>query len=81
MASAADSIEDRVIATVAAQMRVAESAITLETSFIDDLGVGSLDTAELVMAFEDEFELAIPSDEAQRLETVGEAIDYIAAHV
>ena len=54
--------------------------INLGTSFINDLGADSLDTVELVMEFEDEFELSIPDEEAEKIQTVGQAIDYIKEH-
>ena len=54
------------------------SEITLETSFVHDLNADSLDTVELVMKFEDEFELSIPDEEAEKIQTVGQAVDYIS---
>ena len=76
----ADSIEDKVIEIVAEQMSVDKSEITRETSFVNDLNADSLDTVELVMEFEDEFELSIPDEEAEKIQTVGQAIDYIVEH-
>lgn len=66
---------------VADKLSISESQITEEASFIDDLGADSLDTVELVMALEDEFDLDIPDEEAEKLTTVGKAIDYVLANV
>ena len=74
------SIEQRVKAIVAEQLGVKEEEVTNESSFVDDLGADSLDTVELVMEFEDEFELSIPDEEAEKIQTVGQAIDYIKEH-
>ena len=74
----AEDIEAKVIEIVAEQMNVDKSEITRETSFVNDLNADSLDTVELVMEFEDAFELSIPDEEAEKIQTVGEAIDYIA---
>lgn len=76
----ADGIEDKVIEIVSDQMGVDKSEITRETSFVNDLNADSLDTVELVMEFEDEFELSIPDEEAEKIQTVGQAIDYIKEH-
>ena len=76
----ADSIADRVIDIVAAQMRVEDGTITLDTSFVNDLHIDSLDTVELLAAIEEEFPLTIPNDKITALETVGELIDYITDH-
>ena len=70
-------IESRVIEIVSEQMGVDKSEITRETSFINDLNADSLDTVELVMEFEDEFDMSIPDEEAEKIQTVGAAIDYI----
>jgi len=72
-----ESIEEKVIEIVAEQMGVDKSEITRETSFVNDLNADSLDTVELVMEFEDEFELSIPDEEAEKIQTVGQAIDHI----
>jgi acyl carrier protein len=72
-----NSIEDRVKRIVCDQMGAAPEKITTETSFINDLGADSLDTVELVMEFEDEFEISIPDEDAEKIQTVGAAIDYI----
>ncbi len=71
------AIEAKVIEIVSEQMGVDKSEITRETSFINDLNADSLDTVELVMEFEDEFDLSIPDEEAEKIQTVGAAIDYI----
>ena len=75
-----DEIESKVIEIVAEQMGRDKSEITRETSFVNDLNADSLDTVELVMEFEDEFDLSIPDEEAEKIQTVGQAIDYIKEH-
>ncbi len=70
-------IENRVIAIISEQMGVEKSEISRETSFINDLNADSLDTVELVMEFEDEFDMSIPDEEAEKIQTVGAAVDYI----
>ncbi len=72
-----DEIEQKVIDIVAEQMGVDKAEITRDTSFVNDLNADSLDTVELVMEFEDEFEMSIPDEEAEKIQTVGQAIDYI----
>lgn len=62
------------------QLGVDESEITMEASFIDDLGADSLDIVELIMALEEEFDLEIPDKEAEKITTVGDAVEYIKAH-
>jgi acyl carrier protein len=74
-------IEQRVKKIVAEQLGVAEADIKNESSFVDDLGADSLDTVELVMALEDEFEMEIPDEQAEKITTVQQAIDYAKAHV
>ena len=76
-----DEIKSKVIDIVAEQMGVDKGEINDETHFINDLNADSLDTVELVMEFEDEFETSIPDDEAEKIQTVGQAIDYIVAHI
>lgn len=71
-------IEAKVIEIVSEQMGVDKSEVSRETSFINDLNADSLDTVELVMEFEDEFDMSIPDEEAEKIQTVGAAIDYIA---
>ncbi len=72
------AIEAKVVEIVSEQMGVDKGEITRETSFINDLNADSLDTVELVMEFEDEFDMSIPDEEAEKIQTVGAAIDYIA---
>lgn len=76
-----ENIEQRVRKIVAEQLGVNEAEIKAESSFVDDLGADSLDTVELVMALEEEFETEIPDDEAEKITTVQQAIDYITSHV
>ena len=77
----AEEIEDKVIEIVAEQMGVDKSEISRDTNFANDLNADSLDTVELVMEFEDEFETSIPDEEAEKIQTVGQAIEYIASHM
>lgn len=72
-----EAIEKRVIEIISEQMGADKSEITRETSFINDLNADSLDTVELVMEFEDEFDMSIPDEEAEKIQTVGAAVDYI----
>jgi acyl carrier protein len=74
-------IEQRVRKIVAEQLGVAEAEIKNEASFVDDLGADSLDTVELVMALEEEFECEIPDEEAEKITTVQQAINYVEAHL
>ncbi|MBL8439417.1 acyl carrier protein [Thauera sp.] len=76
-----ENIEQRVKKIVAEQLGVNESEIKTESSFVDDLGADSLDTVELVMALEEEFECEIPDEEAEKITTVQQAIDYVSAHL
>ncbi len=71
-------IEEKVIDIISEQMGADKSEITRETSFMNDLNADSLDTVELVMEFEDEFDTSIPDEEAEKIQTVGAAIDFIA---
>jgi acyl carrier protein len=71
------AIEQKIIEIISEQMGVDKSEITRETSFINDLNADSLDTVELVMEFEDEFDMSIPDEEAEKIQTVGAAVDYI----
>ncbi len=75
------SIEERVKKIICEQLGVKEDAATNKASFVDDLGADSLDTVELVMALEEEFECEIPDEEAEKITTVQEAIDYVEAHL
>lgn len=70
-------IEAKVIEIVAEQMGVDKAEISRDTSFVNDLNADSLDTVELVMEFEDEFETSIPDEEAEKIQTVGQAISFI----
>jgi acyl carrier protein len=71
------AIEKKVIEIISEQMGADKADITRETSFINDLNADSLDTVELVMEFEDEFDMSIPDEEAEKIQTVGAAVDYI----
>ncbi|MFV1969132.1 MAG: acyl carrier protein [Pirellulaceae bacterium] len=71
------SVSERVIDIVAEQLGVDKEKIAPETSFVNDLGADSLDTVELVMELEEEFDINIPDDAAEKIQTVGEAIDFI----
>lgn len=75
------SVEERVKKIVVEQLGVKEDEVTNESSFIDDLGADSLDTVELVMALEEEFKTEIPDEEAEKITTVQQAIDYITSHL
>jgi acyl carrier protein len=75
------TIEERVNKIIAEQLGVNESEITNESSFVDDLGADSLDTVELVMALEEEFGTEIPDEDAEKITTVQQAIDYIKSHI
>jgi len=75
------TIEERVKKIVVEQLGVKEDEVTNSASFVDDLGADSLDTVELVMALEEEFECEIPDEEAEKITSVQQAIDYIKAHV
>ncbi len=70
-------IQDKVIDIVCKQLGVAKEKVTLETSFVNDLGADSLDTVELVMEIEDAFDLNIPDEDAEKIQTVGDAVRYI----
>ncbi|HEY6874108.1 MAG TPA: acyl carrier protein [Geobacteraceae bacterium] len=74
------SIEKRVKEIVAEQLGVDESQVTNEASFMDDLGADSLDTVELVMALEEEFDIEISDENAEKIQTVQDAIDYLTEH-
>jgi acyl carrier protein len=75
-----EELENKVKAIVAEQLGVDLAEISRETSFVNDLNADSLDTVELVMEFEDEFDMSIPDEEAEKIQTVGQAIDFITAH-
>lgn len=72
-----ESVEERVMNIVCEQLGTSRDKISLETSFINDLGADSLDTVELVMEFEDEFQINIPDEDAEKIQTVGDAVKYI----
>jgi len=74
------SIEERVKKIVAEQLGVKEDQLNNEASFVDDLGADSLDTVELVMALEEEFDTEIPDEEAEKITTIQLAIDYVNSH-
>lgn len=76
-----NEIQEKVASIVADQMGVDKADLTRDTNFINDLNADSLDTVELVMEFEDEFETSIPDDQAEKIQTVGQAIDYIKEHL
>ncbi len=71
---------DKIKAIVVEQLGVDESEVTMEASFIDDLGADSLDLVELIMALEEEFDIEIPDEEAEKLKTVGDAVNYAKAN-
>lgn len=75
------SVDERVKKIVVEQLGVNESEVTNSASFVDDLGADSLDTVELVMALEEEFDCEIPDEEAEKITTVQQAIDYVNAHL
>ncbi len=76
-----DELLKKIKAIVSDKLSISEDQVTEEASFIDDLGADSLDTVELVMALEDEIKMDIPDEEAEKLTTVGKAMDYILTHL
>ena len=74
------SVEERVKQIIVEQLGVDEAEVTPKASFVDDLGADSLDTVELVMAFEEAFEVEIPDEDAEKIRTVKDAVDYINVH-
>jgi|TARA_R110002050_G_scaffold221441_1_gene357328 acyl carrier protein len=70
-------VKEKVIAIIVDKLGVDESEVSLESSFTNDLGADSLDTVELIMEFEKEFDIAIPDDQAENIATVGDAVTYI----
>ena len=74
------AVADKVKSIIVEQLGVDEEEVTPDASFVDDLGADSLDTVELVMALEEEFETEIPDEEAEKITTVQQAIDFIKAH-
>ncbi|MGI9305468.1 MAG: acyl carrier protein [Gammaproteobacteria bacterium] len=75
------NIQERVKKIIVEQLGVSEDDVTDNASFVDDLGADSLDTVELVMALEEEFECEIPDEEAEKITTVQQAVDYVSEHV
>ena len=76
-----EEIFEKVKNIIVEQLGASESSITLESSFIDDLGADSLDIVELIMALEEEFDIEIPDSDAEKVATVGDVVDYIKDHV
>ena len=74
------SVEEKVKSIIVDQLGVSESEVTGSASFVDDLGADSLDTIELVMAFEEAFSIEIPDEDAEKIRTVQDAIEYVEAH-
>jgi acyl carrier protein len=74
------SVDERVKQIIVEQLGVDEAEVTANASFVDDLGADSLDTVELVMAFEEAFEIEIPDEDAEKIRTVKDAVDYINSH-
>lgn len=76
-----EEVFEKVKETIIEQLGVADTAVTTEASFIDDLGADSLDIVELIMALEEEFDIEIPDNDAEKVATVGDVVDYIKEHV
>lgn len=72
---------EKIKGLVADQLNIEEDEITMESSFLQDLGADSLDIVELIMAFEEEFDIEIPDEEAEKIETVGDAVEYIQNNI
>jgi acyl carrier protein len=75
------SIEEKVVDIIVEHLGVDRAQVTPEASFIDDLGADSLDTVELVLAFEEEFDITIPDEEAEKITTVGDVITHLKEHL
>lgn len=75
-----ENVFEKVKAIIVDQLGVEEEEVTLESSFIEDLGADSLDIVELIMALEEEFEIEVPDEDAEKLTTVGSAVEYIKTH-
>ena len=71
------AVQDKITEIIVEQLGVKEEEVSAESSFVDDLGADSLDTVELVMAFEEEFGIEIPDEDAEKISTVGEAVAYL----
>ena len=78
--AATNNVEERVKQIIVEQLGVDAAEVTPTAHFVNDLGADSLDTVELVMALEEEFDTEIPDEQAEKIQTVGQAIDYISAH-
>ena len=76
-----EEILEKVKKIIVEQLGVADTSVTMEASFIDDLGADSLDIVELIMALEEEFDIEIPDSDAEKVVTVGDVVDYIKDHV
>ena len=76
-----EEVFEKVKETIIEQLGVADTAVTMEASFIDDLGADSLDIVELIMALEEEFDMEIPDADAEKVVTVGDVVEYIKEHV
>ena len=75
------ALMDNVKKIIVEQLGVDESEVTANANFIDDLGADSLDTVELILSFEEEFDISIPDEDAEKLETVGKAVEYLKTHI
>jgi len=76
-----EEIFEKVKEIIVEQLGATESSITMESSFLDDLGADSLDIVELIMAFEDAFDIKIPDEDAEKVQTIGDVVEYIKLHV
>lgn len=76
----ADDVEAKVKEIIISNLGLEKTVVTPQSSFVNDLGADSLDTVELIMALEEEFDIEIPDEEAEKIQTVAQAIDYIKAH-
>lgn len=76
-----EEVFEKVKGIIVEQLGVAEAAVTMEASFIDDLGADSLDIVELIMALEEEFDMEIPDADAEKVVAVGDVVDYIKDHI